>query len=97
MSIRVDVTEYSTVVRCSHCPYWYWQGGGGERARGHRVAQDHEASVHPGVSQAHEARKRFEARAKNVPASDGSSQRGAAADDGGDRVGDQSGRSTALS
>lgn len=89
MTIRVDVTEISTVVRCSSCPGWYWAGGGRERDRGHKVAMLHEASVHPGQLQAHEAARKYAARAKNVPEPDGSSGRGNPGDADRDRVGDQ--------
>lgn len=86
MSIRVDVTEHSTVVRCSSCPNWYWAGAGGERIKGHKVAALHEASVHPGLRQAHDAAEKYAARLRNVRGQDGDSQRGHEADGSRDRV-----------
>jgi hypothetical protein len=91
MTVKVDVTDISTVVRCSQCLGWYWAGDGGQRAKGHAVAALHEASVHPGQDQARRAREKFDERAKNVVLPGGPSNRGAEIERVDDRLGDVTG------
>lgn len=46
MTIRVDSTKISSVVKCSLCPWW--SGFADSRAQGWAVGARHEANTHRG-------------------------------------------------
>jgi hypothetical protein len=53
VTIRLDFTQHSVVVKCSSCPWW--SGFGFDRTHGWSVGANHEASVHPESEQARKA------------------------------------------
>jgi hypothetical protein len=50
MTIKLDKSTSSVVVKCTDCPYWY--GFGFDIEHGWRVGAAHEKSIHPGEKQA---------------------------------------------
>lgn len=53
MTIRLDSTQISIVVRCSECPWW--SGFADTKVEGWRVGAGHDDRVHPANRQASDA------------------------------------------
>jgi hypothetical protein len=61
VTIRLDSTKHSTVVLCSHCPWW--RGFADTQSEGWRVGARHEERPgHPATKQAREALRMRETR-----------------------------------
>lgn len=61
MTIRVDSTKISSVVKCSQCPWW--SGFADSRSQGWAVGARHEARAHAGSDQARKAERMTRRRA----------------------------------
>lgn len=53
MTIKLDSTRVSTVVKCSKCPWW--SAFADSKDEGWRVGARHEQSIHPSDEQARKA------------------------------------------
>jgi hypothetical protein len=61
MTIKLDSTRISTVVKCSECPWW--SAFADNKTEGWKVGARHEATTHPGTNQARNALQMHERRA----------------------------------
>lgn len=53
MTIKLDSTRVSTVVKCSACPWW--SAFADNKTEGWKVGARHEAQAHPDLTQARKA------------------------------------------
>ena len=66
MTIELDSTRYSTVVTCTHCPWWY--GFADSKAEGYAVGARHEERAHPGEDTARYVIRKRRSRARHADA-----------------------------
>ncbi|MCC2034213.1 hypothetical protein [Microbacterium allomyrinae] len=64
MTIKLDATNYSVVVTCTKCPWWY--GFADHKAGGWRVGARHEERAHPEIDQARRALDERNRRARHA-------------------------------
>lgn len=62
--ITLDSTQISTVVLCSHCPWWH--GFADSRDEGWTVGARHEQNLHPELDQARNTRDKRASRARHA-------------------------------
>lgn len=60
MATKLDKSACSVVIFCTECPWW--RGFRITVLEAHNCACDHEAAVHPGATQASNARSIYRAR-----------------------------------
>lgn len=64
MTIKLDSTNYSVVVLCDRCPWWY--GFADHKAEGWRVGARHEERAHPDIDQARNTLDKRKSRARHA-------------------------------